>query len=163
MQDIRDKVLSGEMPLSIALGKALPDLRGKISDTRLVWLVNELQGYPNALEYYQRSAADFPPYRVVTGEMKLIDNKGNFGECRHPLANRGNYFISAPLSWLEEAAGMDGSVSVIEMQELSGSFVKSGGGVVCVCTKDQIVRILNSFKQSFVALINEMSAARPKT
>jgi hypothetical protein len=162
VQELRDKVLSGEMRLSIALGKALPDLRGRVNDERLVWLVNELQGYPNALEYYQRPAG-YPPYRVVTGEMKLIDREGNYGECRHPLASRGQFFISAPLSWLEEAAEMQGSVSVVEMQELSGSFVKSGGGVVCVCTKDQIKRILNSFTQSFVALINEMCASKPKT
>jgi hypothetical protein len=93
--------------------------------------------------------------------MKLIDKTGTYQPCNHPLASRSQFFLSAPIAWLEEAASFDGSVSVVEMQELSGPFAKSGGGVVCVCTKDQIVRILNSFKQSFVALMNENLGSTP--
>lgn len=158
LADLKTKVMTGGIRLSDALSQALPDFRGKIADDRLMWLVNEMQGYPNALDWYSRPMQDFPPYRVVAGQLKLVDKEGNLGDAQHPLANRQQYFLAAPVSWLEQATDQQqGSVAIVEMQELS-SYFKTAGGVVCLCNKDEIRRILNSFRQSFVALIDEVLA-----
>ena len=42
-------------------------------------------------------------------------------------------------------------------------FGKAGGGVVICCRKDEVHRILGSFKQSFLALVTEVSAQNPIT
>ncbi|HEY9712978.1 MAG TPA: hypothetical protein V6C72_05890 [Chroococcales cyanobacterium] len=160
LQDLKTKVSAGQIRLSDALSSALPDFRGKIPDDRLMWLVNEMQGYPNALDWYSRPMQDFPPYRVVAGQLKLVDREGNMGDVNHPLAQRQQYFLAAPVSWLEEAANMPGSVAMVEMQELS-SYFKTAGGVACLCNKDEIKRILNSFRQSFLALIDEVLTRGP--
>jgi len=160
LQELKNRVISGEIRLGEALGRALPNVHGKVPDDRILWMVNEMNGYPNALDWYQRPTDDFPPYRVVTGQLKSVDPHGNLGDVNHPLATKGRYFLAAPISWLEDAFHMEGAVALVEMQELSAHFAKAtgGGGVVCSCSKDEVNRILASFKQNFVALINEVTA-----
>ena len=160
--ELKNMVMSGDIRLGEALGRALPDVHGKVADDRILWMVNEMNGYPNALDWYQRPSDDFPPYRVVSGQLKSVDTHGNLGDVNHPLASKGRYFLAAPISWLEEASTMGGNVALVEMQELSAHFAKAtgGGGVVCSCSKDEVNRILASFKQNFVALINEVVAKK---
>lgn len=160
LQELKNRVMSGEIRFGEALSRALPSVHGKVADERILWMVNEMNGYPNALDWYQRPTDDFPPYRVVTGQLKSVDPQGNLGEVNHPLAAKGRYFLAAPISWLEDAFQMEGHTALVEMQELSAHFAKAtgGGGVVCSCSKDEVNRILASFKQNFAALINEVTA-----
>lgn len=160
LQDLKNAVVAGQVRLGEALSRALPNVHGKVADDRILWMVNEMNGYPNALNWYSRPTEDFPPYRVVNGVLKSVDPAGNLGDMNHPLAAKGRYFLAAPISWLEEAADTDSNVALVEMQELSGPYAKAtgGGGVVCSCNKDEITRILNSFRQNFVAILNEVGA-----
>lgn len=160
LQELKNRVMSGEIRLGEALGRALPNVHGKVPDDRILWMVNEMNGYPNALDWYQRPTDDFPPYRVVAGQLKSVDPQGNLHEVNHPLASKGRYFLAAPIAWLEDAFQLEGAQALVEMQELSAHFARAtgGGGVVCVCSKDEVHRILSSFKQNFVALINEVTS-----
>ena len=158
LQDLKAKVQSGQVGLGEAITKALPAFRGKVSDDRLVWLANELQGYPNALDFYSRPANDFPPYRVVKGALKLMDQTGAVTEItHHAIGKRTEFFLAAPVDWLEESSRYGESITYVELPELNVYLKGQAGSAVCELTKDQLTRILNSFKQSFCSIIDEVS------
>jgi hypothetical protein len=164
LADLKKKLQIGQMPLSQALASALPDFRGKVSDSRLIWLSNELQGYPNALDYYQKPSNEFPPYRVVTGSLKVMDSQGNLSELEHAIAKRNQFFLAAPLPWLEDAIRLPGKITFVELPELNIYMHMGMGNAVCEVSKDQVERILVSFRQSLLSLIDEVllkSGAQP--
>jgi hypothetical protein len=159
LTELKKKIQTGQMPLAEALARALPDFRGKIGDNRLIWLSHELQGYPNALDYYQRtSTTDFPPYRVVNGSLKVMDSQGNLNDVTHAIGQRKQFFLAAPVGWLEDSATMPGQITYVELSELNVYMGMGMGNAVCEVSKEQITRILTSFKQSFCALIDEIVA-----
>lgn len=158
LQDLKTKIQSGQISLNDGIMKAMPSFRGKVSDERLIWLSNELQGYPNALDFYSRPSQDFPPYRVVAGKLKMMDKNGNVSDVtNHPLAQRNELFLAAPVAWLEESMMLPGHITYVELQELN-VYLKGQGAAVCELTKDQLTRILNSLRQSVCALIDEVMA-----
>ena len=58
LEEIKKRVESGDIRLSDALARALPKLHGLVTDDVLIWCSNELQGYTNGLDYYQRRYTD---------------------------------------------------------------------------------------------------------
>ncbi|MBL8081735.1 MAG: hypothetical protein JNN26_03905, partial [Candidatus Obscuribacter sp.] len=62
-QQLKNQLLSGQISFNQALPQALPELRGKIADEKLLWLASELQGYENAVAYYQTEDHGLPKYR----------------------------------------------------------------------------------------------------
>jgi hypothetical protein len=158
LQDLKTKIQGGQISLNDAIMKAMPSFRGKVSDERLIWLSNELQGYPNALDFYSRPSQEFVPYRVVAGRLKMMDKTGNVSDLtNHPIAKRNEFFLSAPVAWLEESMLFPGQITYVEMQELN-VYLKGQGAAVCELTKDQLTRILNSLRQSLCAVIDEVTA-----
>lgn len=162
LAELRKLVESGRIRLGDAIGQILPEVRGKISDQRILWLVNEMNGYPNPLDWYQRPSEEYPPYRIVVGELKTVDKNGNLGPVTHPFATKERYFLAASVSWLEESASIESHRALVEMPELGTYLAKStgGGGVVCECSREQISRILISVKNTIVDLINEVTSQK---
>jgi hypothetical protein len=145
------------MKMSDALARALPKFRGLAADELLVWCANELQGYGNGLEFYQSRSHDLPPYRVVAGHLKVVHQDGSWGEIAHPLAQRNEFFLSAPLSWLEDFSSIPGESSVVDLPELTNYIGRQlGGTIVCECRKSELERILGSFRENFAAALNEV-------
>jgi hypothetical protein len=155
-QDLKNKLLSGQVTFAEALPKALPQLRGKISDEKLLWLASELQGYSNAIEFYQSQAHSLPKYRIVPGALYLLTPDGALTELKHPYAKRSDYFLSAPVAWLEEFARLQGDVSLVEVPELTAFMSASGGGVVCQTKKVELRRIIANFRNEFIALLDQV-------
>lgn len=155
-QQLKQQLLSGQTTFSKALPDALPELRGKITDEKLMWLSNELQGYQQALDYYQTTNHDLPPYRVVTGDLYLMRADGNMEEINHPYANRTEYFLSAPISWIEEFSNFPDETSIVELPELSTFMAQAGGGIVCVCARNELRRIIATFRNEFITLLDEI-------
>jgi len=158
-QELKQKLLSGQMTFSEALPKALPQLRGKISDDKLLWLASELQGYSNAIEFYQNNNHGLPQYRIVPGSLFLMKPDGSLNELKHPYAKRTDYFLSAPVSWLEEFARLQGDVSIVEVPELTAFMSSAGGGVVCQTKKVELRRIIANFRNEFIALLDQVEPA----
>jgi hypothetical protein len=158
-QDLKQKLLSGQISFSEALPKALPQLRGKVSDEKLLWLASELQGYSNAIEFYQSNNHGLPPYRIVPGALYLMTPDGALNELKHPYAKRTDYFLSAPVAWLEEFARQQGDTSVVEVPELTAFMSASGGGVVCQTKKVELRRIIANFRNEFLALLDQVEPA----
>lgn len=160
LQELKSKVQNGQVSLGEAITKALPAFRGRVSDERLIWLSNELQGYPNALDFYSRPGNDFPPYRVVRGALKMMDAGTHevTPVTHHPIGNRTEFFLAAPIAWLEESVQLPGTITYVELPELNVYMKGQKGNTVCELTKDQLTRILSSFKTSFCSIIDEVSA-----
>ncbi len=160
--ETKERVLNGDMRLSDAIARILPTLRGKASDDVLIWCSNELQGYSNGLDYYHRKFTDLPPYRVVSGIIKVIQKDGSSVAISHPMASRNEYFLSASVGWLEDFYSLPGELSVVELPELTTYIGKeTGGTIVCQCTKTQLLRIIGSIKQSLLALLDKELAPKP--
>ena len=155
-EELKRKLLSGETTFTKALPDALPQLRGKITDDSLLWLSNELQGYQQALEFYQTANHDLPAYRIVPGDIYLMRPDGTIEEINHPYANRGKYFLSAPISWIEEFSGFPDDTSIVELPELSTFMAQAGGGIVCVCPKSELKRIIAHFRNEFIQLLDKI-------
>lgn len=147
------------MTLPDALAKALPLLRGHVTDEKLLWLANELQGYQNALEFFQSNSTEFPQYRIVTGRIWLLTPQGNLTELKHPWAQKERIFLSAPVSWLEEAHVAPGDTSLVDMMELTNYLAKGFGHVVCECPKEHVRSILTVFRQRFIQLLDQVQVA----
>jgi hypothetical protein len=163
LQDLKSKVQSGQITLADAITKALPSFRGKVSDDRLIWLSNELQGYPNALDFYSRPANDFPPYRVVRGRLKMMDATGavtDASAAAGAMGQRTEFFLAAPVAWLEESSQFQGHITYVELPELNVYMKGQSGNAVVEFTKDQLTRILTSTTQSFCALIDQVAAKK---
>lgn len=133
---------------------ALPAFRNKISEHKITYLVNEYQGYQtNALDYYKRPSKEYPNYRVVPGELKLMQiADGSLQTLNHPLAAHQQFFIAAPIAWVEESTLLGIDPTMIEMAEMGKM---PGGIVVCVTARTQIQRMLDIVKQSLLAFIDE--------
>ena len=155
-QQLKQQLLSGQTTFSKALPDALPELRGKITDEKLMWLSNELQGYQQALDFYQTTNHDLPPYRVVPGSLYLMQADGNMQEINHPYATRTEFFLSAPISWIEEFSNFPDETSIVELPELSTFMAQAGGGIVCVCARSDLRRIIATFRNEFIKLLDEI-------
>ena len=155
-QDLKKKLLTGQVTFGDALPKALPQLRGKISDDKLLWLASELQGYSNAIEFYQNQSHNLPKYRIVPGALFLMTPDGTLNELKHPYAKRTDYFLSAPVAWLEEFARLQGDISLVEVPELTAFMSGGGGGVVCQTKKYELRRIIANFRNEFLALLDQV-------
>jgi hypothetical protein len=76
----------------------------------------------------------------------------------HAIGKRSEFFLAAPIAWLEESYQLPGAVTYVELPELNVYLKGQVGNAVCELSKDQLTRILNSFKQSFCAIIDEVTA-----
>jgi hypothetical protein len=162
LQDLKRKITNKELELPDALAKALPLLRGLVSDEKLMWLASELQGYPNGLEFFQSKGneaalKEFPNYRIVTGKIWLLTPQGTLAELNNPMTNRDRVFLSAPVSWLEEALKDPNDTCIVDMSELTNYFAKGVGNVVCECPKEHLRGILSIFRQRFIQVLDEAS------
>lgn len=157
-QRLKRELLQGQTTFTRALPEALPALRGKIQDEKLNWLSNELQGYPEALEFYKSTDNELPKYRIVQGALYHLQPDGNFNELNHPYARRNDFFISAPITWVEEAANLPEDDSLVELQEFGSFMAAVGGGVVCSCKKTELKRIIATFRNEFIKILDEVIA-----
>ena len=155
LQTINSKLQLREISIEQAIVKALPILRGNTEDGTLMWLVNELQGYANSLDFYQNEKHKLPDYRVVSGELKLMAADGKISPLNHPLANRGRYFLSAPVSWLEEFLSLPGQTSVVELPDLTTYMGTGLGNIICQCPKSELTRMLVIIRQKVMSVLKE--------
>lgn len=160
-QNLKSQLLSGQISFNQALPQALPELRGKVPDAKLLWLASELQGYENAVSYYQSGDHELPKYRIVPGTLRFVTPDGQLTELKHPYAKRDMIFLSSPISWLEEFATYDGDISIVDVPELT-AFMNggNGGGVVCETQKSELRRIIATFRNEFIALLDQVSQAQ---
>lgn len=162
-QQLKQQLLSGQTTFTKALPDALPALRGKITDDKLIWLSSELQGYQDALNFYQTTNHELPAYRVVPGTLQALYEDGSLSPLNHPYANRPQHFLSAPISWIEEFSTFDGQTSVVELPELSGFMASQGAGVVVVTPKTELKRIIATFRNEFIRLLDDVMRDNPET
>lgn len=163
LEDLKKRLTNKQVRLGEALAEALPAFRGKITDECIMWLASEMQGYQNASDWYQRPTKEFPAYRIVKGELGVMDREGNLGALNHPLAQRQEFFIGAPIAWLEDSATLPGHITMVEMQELNAYMGKfAHGTIVCRMTKDSLLRILENFRLNLIRVIEEVTAAAPQ-
>jgi hypothetical protein len=133
----------------------------------LLWIVSEVQGYSNAIEFYQNPgsgsvSALLPEYRIVTGSLRLLDNSGNLTELKHPFASRGRYFLSAPVSWLEQFESLPGEIALADCPDLTSYMGKGLGTVVCEFPKPQLQQIIVHIRQRLAAVLDKVSQAQRK-
>jgi len=159
-EELKQKLLSGQITFTQALPEALPKLRGKITDDNLLWLSSELQGYSDGLTFYQSQHHGLPTYRAVPGALYIMRPDGSFEPLNHPYASRDRFFLSAPISWLEEFSNMQGEDSLVELQEFGAFIAKTGGGVVCACPKSELKRIIATFRNEFIKLLDQVDRAQ---
>ncbi len=154
LEALKRDIINGSKPLAEAITLALPEFRDKISEHKIAYLVNEYQGYQtNALDYYKRPSKEYPPYRVVSGQLKLMKiADGELQDVTHPLATREQFFISAPVSWVEESVHLGIDPTMIEMAEMGKT---ASSIMVCIVPRIQIQRMLDIVKQSLLAFIDE--------
>jgi hypothetical protein len=154
LEELKIEILNGKKSLSEGIALALPEFRNKISEHKVQYLVNEFQGYEQiALDYYKRPGKEFPPYRVVAGEMKLMQlEDGELTAVKHPLSKNDVFFISAPIGWLEESIQLGIDPTMVEMAEMGKP---PGGLLVCVTAKSHLQRIVDIVKQSLLSFIDE--------
>ena len=154
LEELKRDLLNGKKPLSEAITAALPAFQGKISDHKIAYLVNEYQGYQNiALDYYKRPSKEYPSYRIVPGQMKLMGlQDGQLMDVTHPLAQHDQFFIAAPISWVEESTQLGIDPTMVEMAEIGKM---PTGIIVCLVAKNQMERVVMIVKQSLLAFIDE--------
>lgn len=156
LDEIKQRLLSNDLRPSDALSRALPKFRGLVPDSRLEWCANELNGYQNAFEYYQGRANEFPGYRVVIGKLKILRPDNTFAETQHKLAQRSEFFLAAPLQWIEDFYTLPGHTTVVDLPELTTYIGRTvGGTAVCECEKGQLELLLQGFNNTFLALLDE--------
>ena len=158
MYEIRGKLQRREISISDAIVKCLPDLRGRVPDETLIWLASELQGYSNSLLFYQNTTHNLPPYRVVTGRLRLVDARGQQSDVQHALANRKDFFLGAPVAWLEEFAKLPGEVILVELPDLTAYLAQGKGNAACECTKEQLTRALSIVRSRVLEVMNQVTA-----
>jgi len=162
LQELKDKVEAGKMSLGDALRISLPELRGKVSDNKLVWLANELQGYSQAMDYYTQQTHNLPPYREVGGRLLVADPGGNLAVCAHPIAERKKFFVATPLPWLEDLIMQidTETVTYVEMPELTQYTGGRLGTIVCECRKANVIYIVGQFRKYFFNILNDCIASQ---
>ncbi len=154
LEELKRDVLNGKRSLAEAITMALPAFRDKLSEHKISYLVNEYQGYQNiALDYYKNPTKDYPNYRVVPGQLKLmqIDDRSAH-RSSHPLAAKSEFFIAAPIAWVEESLGLGIDPTMVEMAEMG----KMPNGIVVIVTaKVGAQRIIDIVRQSLLSFIDE--------
>jgi len=161
LDEIKRRCASGDVRLSDALARALPKFRGLVADDVLIWCSSELQGYSNALEFYQRGDHQLPLDRVVEGQLRVVHADGTFGDIEHQLAQRSEYFLSAPLAWLEDFYSLPGEYTVVDLPELTTYIGRqSGGTIICQCSKAELERIICNFRTQFITVIDGVLSAK---
>jgi hypothetical protein len=150
---LKQRLQQDKISISDAIVEALAFLRTKESDETLRWLVNELQGYSNVMAFYSQPNHGLPAYRVVNGTLKLLGKNGEMANVDHELANRKEYFLGAPVSWLEEFASVPGLESVAELPELANSL--PSGQVVLQLPRAQLQRVLGEVKARLLLLLDK--------
>lgn len=138
-QDLENNKIS----ISDTILKALPILKDSQPDNIMAWLSDELQGYRNPLDFYYQNSNLFPPYRVIKGSLKLMNQDGNLVNVDHPLVNTPKHFLSAPVSWLEESYGASGDQCYVEMPGLSHDKREI---IVLECSRYDLQRVLAEIK-----------------
>ena len=73
------------------------------------------------------------------------------------MAQRTEFFLAAPVAWLEESIQFQGHITYVELPELNVYMKGQAGNAVVEFTKDQLTRILTSLTQSFCALIDQVA------
>jgi hypothetical protein len=160
LQDLKRDVINGKRALSDAITTALPLFRNKIPEQKVAYLVNEYQGYQSdALDFYKRRTKDYPAYRIVDGQMKMMMSAtGELTDIKHPLASQPQLFISAPIAWVEESSHLGIDPTMVEMGELGKL---PNGLIVCVTSLSSVQRIVEVVKQSLLSFIDEAELAQP--
>ncbi len=157
MNIIREKILNGNQALSQIISQFLPQLRGKINDANLMWLACELQGFQNTLTYYKNGDPSLPPFRTVAGILRVVNSNAEYAPLNHPFAQRTHFFISSPLSWIEEAIQQQqGDYVLVELPDLTTMFKLPNQIVVCECTKAELSKILYNVRLKFLDLADEV-------
>ena len=156
LQELKQQILNKQVSLGEALPRVLPELRGRVADIKLLWLSKELQGYDDALDFYRSSSHGLPPYRIVKGSLFRVGQDGSITPLTHPYAQRSDFFLSAPISWLETEAKVPGDESLIELTEFSAFKVAGDHGVVCACAKTDVKRLVSAFQVRFLRLLDEV-------
>ena len=164
MDQIRQQLQRKEISVGDAAVKALPLLRGKVSDETLLWLVSEVQGYQNSIDFYQDkgNTTNLPGYRIVSGKLRLLDGSGMLTELKHPFASRGKYFLSAPVSWLEQFESLPGDKALADCPDLTSYMGKGLGTVVCEFPKPQLGQMIVHIRQRLLAILDKVSQAPRK-
>ena len=164
MDQIRQQLQRKEISVGDAAVKALPLLRGKVSDETLLWLVSEVQGYQNAIEFYQDKGtpSHLPAYRIVSGQLRLLDANGVLTELKHLFASRGKYFLSAPVSWLEQFESLPGEIALADCPDLTSYMGKGIGTVVCEFPKPQLQQCIVHIRQRLLAVLDKVAGAQRK-
>jgi len=160
LQELKRDVINGKRALNDAITTALPLFHNKISEHKVAYLVNEYQGYQNdALDFYKRRTKDYPAYRIVDGQMKvMMTATGELAEIKHPLAKEPQLFISAPIAWVEESSHLGIDPTMVEMGELGKL---PNGLFVCVTSRNAMQRIVDVVRQSLLSFIDEAEMAQP--
>jgi hypothetical protein len=142
-----------KISISDAIVKALPMLKEKqYTDDTMSWLSNELQGYSKPLDFYYQSNHSFPEYRVVPGILKVMTKEGRLIPLDHPLTDRSKYFLSTPVSWLEDSNDMPGEFCLTEMPELAHD--KTLGEVIVIqYDRKELQKTLAEIKKMLLALL----------
>ncbi len=156
LKELKEQILRKEITLSEALPRVLPELRGRVSDEKLLWLSRELQGYDDALDFYRGTSHGLPPYRIVKGTLYRVGQDGSITPMTHPYAQRSDFFLSAPISWLEQEAKVPGDESLIELTEFSAFKIIGDHGVVCACAKNDVRRLVSAFQVRLLRLFDEL-------
>jgi beta-glucosidase-like glycosyl hydrolase len=156
LSQLQAKLQQNKISLSEAILEALPILRKTESDTTLSWLANELQGYHDSMSFYTKPDHSLPAYRVVQGSLKLLGNEGQLLPLDHALANRKQYFIGAPVGWVEDFASLPGNECVAELPDLAN--IGQAGQVVIQLPKGQLQRILNEVKARLLLLVEQSAS-----
>ena len=163
IEDVKHKIIGKQIQLGPALTKLLPMMRGKVADERLFWLVSELQGYQNAIDFYQQSSHSLPTYRIIPGALKVVDKQGNLADLNHPWAKKTQFFLGAPIAWLEDSADVPGLSTMVELPELTNYAGKNLGTIVCECKRADLLACIEAFRRQLISLLTEVGASSPST
>jgi hypothetical protein len=155
LQTINSKLQLREISIEQAIVKALPVLRGKVDDETLHWLVNELQGYGNSLEFYQNERHGLPEYRVISGKLELMSPSGQIAPFEHQFAKRGRYFLNAPVAWLEGFLSLPGNTVVVELPDLATYLGSGMGNVICQCPRSELIKMLVIIRQKVMSVLTQ--------
>jgi hypothetical protein len=163
LDQLRQQLQRKEIGVGDGIVKALPIVKDRVPDDVIMWLVNELQGYSNTLEFYQKEHIvhnDLPAYRIVQGSLKILDASGDLNDLDHPFASRGKYFLSAPVSWLEEFDSLPGPVALADCPDLTAVLAKGLGNVVCEFSKPQLTQIITTIRQRVIAVLDKVASGQ---
>ena len=157
---LKQQLQRKEISVGDGIVKVLPIVKDRVPDEIIMWLVNELQGYQNSIEFYQKEGIihkDLPTYRIVQGHLKILDANGSLNDLEHPFASRGRYFLSAPVSWLEEFESLPGPNALADCPDLTSYLAKGLGNVVCEFSKPQLGQIITTIRQRVIAVLDKVA------